>query len=321
MVKCGLVGLPNVGKSSLFNKLTNSYAPAENYPFCTIKCQSARIVVPDERLEHLAKVEGAAVVIPAHIGLTDIAGLVEGAAQGKGMGNKFLQDIREVDAILQVVRTFEDTQVSHVKEFIDPVRDLEIVTAELICADCQVLERLLQSKRPQKVKLLTQLLQWLESGQLAATFTTPEDLTYLGLLTSKPMIILANGTAPQHLAQAQSWALQRDLPFTQCTVTQEQDFTRLVQTIYAVLKKISYFTCGPKEARAWTITEHTTAPQAAGVIHTDFQKKFIRGQVISFADFCHCGSIKAAIAQGKRRTEGKLYQVQDGDIITWLTNA
>lgn len=324
MVKCGLVGLPNVGKSSLFNKLTNSYAPAENYPFCTIECQNARIVVPDHRLEFLAQVEGAAVVIPAHIGLTDIAGLVEGAAQGKGMGNKFLQDIREVDAILHIVRTFEDDEVCHVKEGVDPIRDLEIVTAELICADCQVVERLLQNKKNKEAKVLKQLKQlltWLESGQLASTFTDQENLEHLCLLTSKPMVILANGTDPYHLEQAKKWAMHKELTFVQCSVTEDQDFSLLVQAIYKVLKKISYFTCGPKEARAWTITENTTAPEAAGVIHTDFQKKFIRGQVISFQDFCHYGSIKEAIAKGKRRTEGKLYQVQDGDIINWLTNA
>jgi ribosome-binding ATPase len=319
VVKCGLVGLPNVGKSSLFNKLTNSYAPAENYPFCTIECQNARIIVPDERLDLLAQLEGSAEVIPAHIILTDIAGLVEGAAQGKGMGNMFLKDIREVDALLHIVRTFEDDDVFHVKNLVDPMRDLEIITAELICADCQVIERLLKGKKSADIKMLSSLLQWLESGKLASTFEDQKSLENLYLLTSKPMIILANGKDPHHIENAKNWAITKGLPFVSCSITEDEEFNVLVKTIYAVLKQISYFTCGPKEARAWTIPMNTTAPLAASRIHTDFQKKFIRGQIISYKDFHHYKSIKEAIAKGKRRIEGKLYIVQDGDIINWLT--
>lgn len=330
MLKCGLVGLPNVGKSSLFNKLTSSFAQAENYPFCTVEAQTAHIIVPDERLQLLKESEQSLQVVPACIGLTDIAGLIEGASQGKGMGNLFLNDIRHVDVLLHVVRTFEDPNIFHVRGSIDPVKDLDTINTELVFADYQLVDRLC-NKSSQFKEILANLLSWLSSGKLAYSFNaSPEEskiMQGLNLMTSKPMIVLANKGSDlinskviksSYELLAKQWASEHTLPFMELSILDDLDPKPLIQLIYHTMNQISYFTCGPKEVRAWSVEKNSPAPFAAKKIHSDFERKFIRAQVISYGDYLECGNIKNAIQKGKRRIEGKKYVVQDGDIIKFM---
>lgn len=321
MLRCGLVGLPNVGKSSLFNKIANANAPTGNYPFCTIDSQDAMVTIPDFRLKELARKEQSAQTVESLISITDIAGLVEGASAGKGMGNKFLNDIRSVDLLLHVVRTFVDDDVCHVKDICDPKCDLDTVLSELIYADCQVLENMIANKKHKdRHKAITSLLTFLSDGNLASKFKDIADFEDLRLLTAKPMIVVSNGDGISLRKQAKEWAVARSLSFVECSALSDC-FEELMRFICIDMGLEFYFTAGPKEARSWMFNKGSLAPVAAGKIHTDFQKKFIRAQVVNFKDYERFANLKESTAGGKRRTEGKKYVVKDGDIITWLTGA
>jgi GTP-binding protein YchF len=356
--KCGIVGLPNVGKSTLFNALTETAAAqAANYPFCTIEPNVGEVAVPDRRLETLAALAKSAQIVPTRLIFVDIAGLVRGASQGEGLGNQFLANIREVDAIAHVVRCFEDSDVTHVEGRIDPVADIETVETELMLADLDSLERRVDglSKKAkggdkeakETLDLINRALVLLRDGKPARfTERKPEEekaFHGLGLLTSIPVLYVCNveenaaagGNAFSQRVEARAEeegaaaivisakieaeiaVLSREerTDYLAAVGLKEAGLDRLISTGYALLNLVTFFTVGPKETRAWTVTRGTKAPQAAGVIHTDFEHGFIRAETIAYADYVACGGEAGARDAGKMRLEGKDYVVQDGDVM------
>jgi len=361
--KCGIVGLPNVGKSTLFNALTRTAAAqAANYPFCTIEPNTGEVAVPDPRLDAIAAIAKPASIVPTKIGFVDIAGLVRGASKGEGLGNQFLANIREVDAIVHVLRCFDEGDVTHVEGRVDPVADAETVNTELMLADLASLERRVQPirKRAQsgdkeakaEVALMDGAIALLAEGKPARLLAVPagEETAFkaLNLLTSKPILYVANveeasaATGNAHskrveeLARAEgagavviSAAIEAEIAqlpdadeheFLATLGLEEPGLDRLIRAGYDLLGLITFFTAGPKEVRAWTIAKGTRAPQAAGTIHTDFEKGFIRAQTIAYDDFVRLGGEQAAKEAGKARDEGKDYVVADGDVMLFKFN-
>ena len=360
-LKCGIVGLPNVGKSSLFNALTDSDIAAENYPFCTIEPNSGVVPVPDPRLERVSSIVCSDRTIPATIEFTDIAGLVSGASAGQGLGNKFLAHIRETNAILHVVRCFENEDVTHVAGKVDPLHDVGVVETELTLSDLEVCTRALEksekgSKSGDKnllarVEILRYLTSVLGEGSMLRSLSVGEDVQLLsrelGLITSKPVLFVANvgegdlesnkyrqfllehadSTNAEFLsvcasleAEIVSLLPEERKEYLVDLGISEPSLNRLVRTGYNLLNLHSFFTAGPKESRAWTIPIGTLAPLAAGEIHGDFEKGFIRAEVIAYEDFLRYGGESGAKESGKLRSEGKEYVVNDGDIIHFRFN-
>jgi GTP-binding protein YchF len=356
--KCGIVGLPNVGKSTLFNALTQTAAAqAANYPFCTIEPNVGEVAVPDPRLQELAKLAKSAEIVPTRLSFVDIAGLVKGASRGEGLGNQFLGNIREVDAIAHVVRCFEDHDVTHVAGEIDPVADIETIETELMLADLDSLERRIDplekrmrggdKEARETFDLVQRTLALLRAGTPARNLARkPEEekaFRMLGLLSAKPVLYVCN---VEETAAATGNALSRKVEERAkaenagCVVISakieaevaalapaerseylahlglsEPGLDRLIRTGYSLLDLVTYFTAGPKEARAWTVTRGTRAPQAAGVIHTDFERGFIRAETISYVDYIGLGGETGARDAGRMRLEGKDYTVSDGDVL------
>jgi len=363
-MKLGIVGLPNVGKSTLFNSLTKAGAESANYPFCTIDPNVGVVLVPDDRLKALEKLYNAEKRTPAIIEFVDIAGLVKGASKGEGLGNKFLAHIREVDAIVHVVRCFQDDNVVHVDGSVDPLRDIETIELELMLADMESVERRLaksvKSARADKslqpeVDALEKAKAGLEAGQcLRRMDWTPEEKALIDsfqLLTGKPVLYAANvmeedladnGAHNEFVQRVKDYAAQEHSEvFVVCAKIEEEmanledeeramfleelgakegGLEKLIAASYRLLGLISYLTAGPKEVRAWTITEGTKAPQAAGKIHTDFERGFIRAEIVNYDDLMRLGSYQAAKESGLVRLEGKDYVVKDGDIILFRFN-
>ena len=361
--KCGIVGLPNVGKSTLFNALTRTAAAqAANYPFCTIEPNVGEVAVPEVRLAKLAAISGSKEIIPARMNFVDIAGLVEGASKGEGLGNQFLANIRETDAILYVLRCFEDDDITHVSGKIDPLADLQTVETELMLADLESLEkrRATAEKKARsgdkdakaQVELFDLALAELNEGRPARCADVPADdakqWKMLQLLTSKPVLYIANvgeddaatgnaysETVLAHAAKENAEAVvisaqieselavledEEAAEFLESLGLEEPGLNRLIHSGYKLLGLQTYFTSGPKETRAWTIREGATAPQAAGVIHGDFEKGFIRAETIAFDDFIACNGEQGAKDAGKMRAEGKDYIVKDGDVLHFRFN-
>ena len=362
-IKCGIVGLPNVGKSSLFNILSEGKAEAANYPFCTIEPNVGVVMVPDSRLNQLSAINNPEEVIPSIVEFVDIAGLVEGASQGEGLGNKFLANIRETDAIIHVVRCFEDKNVTHVSDEINPVNDFEIINTELLLADIQTVERNLeragkQSKAGDKAMLakhafLESLLEHLNNDFPARTFNVEKDqegiMKELSLLTKKPMLCLANidessitdeTEGLQALkekvksvedAELLKLCVSLELEISTLEPSEMKEFldelnleepaiNKLIRASYDLLNLQTFFTAGPKEVRAWPVRKQSLAPQAAGTIHTDFERGFIKAEVIGFDDYIDHGGEQGAKSAGKLRLEGKEYVVQEGDVMHFKFN-
>lgn len=364
-MKLGIVGLPNVGKSTLFNSLTKAGAESANYPFCTIDPNVGIVPVPDERLDVLGKMYASERVVPAVVEFVDIAGLVKGASKGEGLGNQFLANIREVDAIVHVVRCFEDTNIIHVDGSVNPLRDIETINLELMFSDLEVLERRLsrvaRGARNDKAlakeeDMLKRLMAYLEAGNMAKTFELADEeeeafFAAYNLLTAKPVIYAANvkeddltddGNSNEFVKQVRTFAAEeRSEVFVICAQIEqeiaeldeeekkmfleelglsESGLEKLIRASYSILGLISYLTAGPKETKAWTITKGTKAPQAAGKIHSDFERGFIRAEVIAFEDLKATGGMAAAREKGLVRSEGKEYVMKDGDIVTYRFN-
>jgi len=362
-LKCGIVGLPNVGKSTLFNALTSAKALAANYPFATKDPNVGIITVPDPRLDKLAELVNPQKTIPTTVEIVDIAGLIKGASKGEGLGNQFLGNIREVDAILHVVRCFVDDNVVHVDGSVDPIRDKEIIDTELILKDLETLEKRLEKQKKasksgdkeelKRVGFIEGIISHLEEGNSARTFERTEEeadlLKELMLLTDKPImyvcnvdensavngnemterfinavsdedaeVILISAGIEAEIIELDSY--EEKMEFVAEMGLDEPGVNRVIRSAYKLLDLVTYFTAGEKEVRAWTITRHTKAPQAAAVIHTDFEKGFIRAEVISYNDFTNFGSEQAVKEAGKLSIEGKEYVVQDGDVMHFRFN-
>ena len=364
-MKLGIVGLPNVGKSTLFNSLTKAGAESANYPFCTIDPNVGVVPVPDPRLDKLTAMYNSAKTTHAVIEFVDIAGLVKGASKGEGLGNQFLANIREVDAIVHVVRCFDDPNVIHVDGSIDPLRDIETINLELIFSDIEILERRIakQSKGAfnnkelaKEVELLKALKARLEDGNLAAGYEPADEdekafIDTLNLLTWEPVIFAANvsaddladdGASTPYVQKVREFAAENNCEvFVICAEIEqeiaeldddekkmflddlglkESGLEKLIAASYRILGLMSYLTAGPQESRAWTIKIGTKAPQAAGKIHSDFERGFIRAEVVSYDDLMACGSMNAAKEKGLVRSEGKEYVMQDGDVVLFRFN-
>ena len=362
--QCGIVGLPNVGKSTLFNALTaSSAAAAANYPFCTIEPNTGIVAVPDKRLHALAQLVGSAKTLPPHIEFVDIAGLVQGASKGEGLGNQFLSHIRQVDAIIHVLRCFDDSDITHVHGKVDPIHDAEVIETELVLADLESVERRLTALEKKfksgekslaaELEAMRKVFKVLSDGKPVKVLTANDvdlDLVHsFQLLTSKPILYVCNvledeavkgnehskrvaekaaAEGAQYLIisskiEAEISGLETDeekAEFLESLGLEETGLNRIIRAGYDLLDLQTYFTVGPKEARGWTFTRGTLAPQAAGIIHTDFEKGFIRAEVTKYDDYINLGSESKVKEAGKMRLEGKEYTVQDGDVVHFRFN-
>ena len=364
-MKLGIVGLPNVGKSTLFNSLTKAGAESANYPFCTIDPNVGVVAVPDERVDVLAEMHSSAKKVPAVIEFVDIAGLVKGASKGEGLGNQFLSNIREVDAIVHVVRCFEDANIVHVDGSIDPLRDIETINLELIFSDIEILDRRIakvsrgannDKKLKKELEFVQRVKAFLEENKLAKNLeiTDEDEIAWFkeyNLLTAKPVIYAANvaeedladdGASNAQVAKVREYAKnEQSEVFVICAQIEQEiaelddeekkeflddlgieeaGLEKLIKASYRLLGLISFLTTGPDETRAWTITEGTKAPQAAGKIHTDFERGFIRAEVVSYQNLVENGGMNGAKEKGLVRSEGKEYVVKDGDVVLFRFN-